>query len=187
MELLARAKLNLPLDVLGRRGDGYHDLRMVMQTITLADTLTLTVEKNTIGQGMILDPVQVEFAKGETCADVLLRGLSENGITPLYDTNTSYGFYLRGIANCDSGSLNPPACIQKVLSETSTWTGDAYKLTDNKYAPDLTEFSYCSASGWTYTLDNVFMGVGMGASHPSDGSVLRVMSVSYTHLRAHET
>lgn len=54
-------------------------------------------------------------------------------------------------------------------------TGDAYKLTDNKYAPDLTEFSYCSASGWTYTLDNVFMGVGMGASHPSDGSVLRVM------------
>lgn len=145
------------------------------QTDVLADTLTLTVEKNTIGQGMILDPVQVEFAKGETCADVLLRGLSENGITPLYDTNTSYGFYLRGIANCDSGSLNPPACIQKVLSETSTWTGDAYKLTDNKYAPDLTEFSYCSASGWTYTLDNVFMGVGMGASHPSDGSVLRVM------------
>ena len=145
------------------------------QTDVLADTVTLTVEKNTIGQGMILDPVQVEFAKGETCADVLLRGLSENGITPLYDTNTSYGFYLRGIANCDSGSLNPPACIQKVLSETSTWTGDAYKLTDNKYAPDLTEFSYCSASGWTYTLDNVFMGVGMGASHPSDGSVLRVM------------
>ena len=54
------------------------------QTDVLADTLTLTVEKNTIGQGMILDPVQVEFAKGETCADVLLRGLSENGITPLY-------------------------------------------------------------------------------------------------------
>ena len=145
------------------------------QTDVLADTLTLTVEKNTIGQGMILEPTQVEFTKGETCADGLLRGLSENGITPLYDTNTSYGFYLRGIANCDSGSLNPPECIKKVLSETSTWTGDSYKLTDNKYSPDLTEFSYCSASGWTYTLDNVFMGVGMGASHPSDGSVLRVM------------
>lgn len=145
------------------------------QTDVLADTLTLTVEKNTIGQGMILEPTQVEFTKGETCADVLLRGLSENGITPLYDTNTSYGFYLRGIANCDNGNLNPPACIKKVLSETSTWTGEAYKLINNKYAPDLTEFSYCSASGWTYTLDNVFMGVGMGASHPSDGSVLRIM------------
>lgn len=36
------------------------------QTDVLADTLTLTVEKNTIGQGMILDPVQVEFTKGDT-------------------------------------------------------------------------------------------------------------------------
>ena len=93
------------------------------QTDVLADTLTLTVEKNTIGQGMILEPTQVEFSKGETCADVLLRGLSENGITPLYDTNSSYGFYLRGIANCDSGSLNTPECIKRVLAETSTWTG----------------------------------------------------------------
>lgn len=41
MEAEARAKLNLTLDVLGKRPDGYHDLRMVMQSITLADTLTL--------------------------------------------------------------------------------------------------------------------------------------------------
>ena len=40
----ACAKLNLTLDVLGKRPDGYHDLRMVMQSIALADTLTL--EKN---------------------------------------------------------------------------------------------------------------------------------------------
>ncbi len=43
------------------------------QTDVLADTLTLTVEKNTIGQGMILEPTQVEFSKGETCADVPLK------------------------------------------------------------------------------------------------------------------
>ena len=33
----ARAKLNLSLDVLGRRPDGFHDLCMVMQSCTLAD------------------------------------------------------------------------------------------------------------------------------------------------------
>ena len=37
----APAKLNLTLDVLGRREDGYHDLKMVMQSITLADRLPL--------------------------------------------------------------------------------------------------------------------------------------------------
>ena len=41
MEVLAPAKLNLTLDVLCKRPDGYHDLKMVMQTITLADTLLL--------------------------------------------------------------------------------------------------------------------------------------------------
>lgn len=40
----AYAKLNLTLDVLGKRPDGYHDLRMVMQAITLADELTVTAE-----------------------------------------------------------------------------------------------------------------------------------------------
>ncbi len=38
---LAHAKINLTLDVLGRRPDGYHEVNMVMQTLELADTLTL--------------------------------------------------------------------------------------------------------------------------------------------------
>jgi 4-diphosphocytidyl-2-C-methyl-D-erythritol kinase len=37
------AKINLTLDVLGRRADGYHELATVMQTIDLYDTLCLTV------------------------------------------------------------------------------------------------------------------------------------------------
>ena len=41
MEVRAFAKLNLTLDVLGKRPDGYHDLCMVMQSISLHDSLTL--------------------------------------------------------------------------------------------------------------------------------------------------
>ena len=41
IEIKAPAKINLTLDVLGKRGDGYHDLRMVMQSVELCDTLTL--------------------------------------------------------------------------------------------------------------------------------------------------
>ena len=41
MEVRANAKLNLTLDVLGKRPDGYHDLRMIMQSVELADVLEL--------------------------------------------------------------------------------------------------------------------------------------------------
>jgi len=46
----AYAKVNLALDILGHREDGYHDMRMVMQTVSLCDTVT--VEK--AGQGFAL-------------------------------------------------------------------------------------------------------------------------------------
>ncbi len=42
MEIYARAKINLGLDVLGLRPDGYHDIRTVMQTIDLYDILHIT-------------------------------------------------------------------------------------------------------------------------------------------------
>ena len=42
MELSANAKINLTLDILRKREDGYHDLQMVMQAVTLSDELTAT-------------------------------------------------------------------------------------------------------------------------------------------------
>ena len=44
----AYAKINISLDVTGRRDDGYHDMLMVMQTVTLCDDVTveLTDEEN---------------------------------------------------------------------------------------------------------------------------------------------
>ena len=39
----AYAKVNLTLDVLGKRPDGYHDLQSVMQTISLRDDIEIDV------------------------------------------------------------------------------------------------------------------------------------------------
>ena len=41
IEIKAYAKINLSLDVTGRRDNGYHDVRMVMQSINLYDELTI--------------------------------------------------------------------------------------------------------------------------------------------------
>ncbi|HEY5562533.1 MAG TPA: 4-(cytidine 5'-diphospho)-2-C-methyl-D-erythritol kinase [Clostridiaceae bacterium] len=51
MEIKAYAKINLSLDVLGEREDGYHLLKMVMQNIDLFDTLHL----ERIPKGIVLE------------------------------------------------------------------------------------------------------------------------------------
>ena len=42
MVILCYAKINLTLEVLGKRADGYHEVRTVMQTVGLADWLEVT-------------------------------------------------------------------------------------------------------------------------------------------------
>jgi len=42
MRVKARAKINWTLDILGQREDGYHLMDMLMQSVSLADTITLT-------------------------------------------------------------------------------------------------------------------------------------------------
>ena len=48
IKLKAYGKINLGLDVLGKRDDGYHDLDMIMQSVDLHDVITIT--KNDSGE-----------------------------------------------------------------------------------------------------------------------------------------
>ena len=48
LEKKAYAKINLGLDVTGKRDDGYHIVRMIMQNVDLYDTLTF--EDNETGE-----------------------------------------------------------------------------------------------------------------------------------------
>ena len=43
LTLYAPAKINYLLDVIGKRPDGYHDLRMIMQRVNLCDQITLAL------------------------------------------------------------------------------------------------------------------------------------------------
>lgn len=44
--LKAYAKINLALDVIGKRANGYHDVRMIMQTVKLYDKVTIKPTTN---------------------------------------------------------------------------------------------------------------------------------------------
>ena len=43
IQLKSRAKINLSIDVLGKREDGYHLVEMIMQTIDLADIIKISI------------------------------------------------------------------------------------------------------------------------------------------------
>ena len=104
MRVEAHAKLNLTLDVLGRRPDGYHDMRMVMQSVELRTNLYFLPnnEKNLAAQAALrwweagcaprrgLDiaiekhiPVCAGLAGGSSDAAAVLRALNELRETPL--------------------------------------------------------------------------------------------------------
>lgn len=48
LELSSHAKVNLRLDILSRRPDGYHEIRTIFQKISLADDLTISIIKSGI-------------------------------------------------------------------------------------------------------------------------------------------
>lgn len=69
MQLSAPAKINLTLDVLGRRADGYHELCSIMQTVSLCDT------------------VRVEAVRA---AETAIAVKTDKGYLPADERNTAY-------------------------------------------------------------------------------------------------
>ena len=66
IEIQGHAKVNLGLDVVGRLPNGYHEVKMVMQTVGVHDTVTL----RKIPEGITF--------------------FTENGEIPCDDTNLAY-------------------------------------------------------------------------------------------------
>ena len=57
----AYAKINLGLDVLRKRADGYHEVKMIMQTVDIYDTLTFTKREES---GILLKTDKEELSAG---------------------------------------------------------------------------------------------------------------------------
>ena len=90
--VLAYAKVNLTLDILRRRPDGYHDLEMVMQSISLHDVVTVRAE--TGSGGIIVHAGREDLPSGPEniawkAADAFFRaaGLRSDGVEITIEKN----------------------------------------------------------------------------------------------------
>lgn len=62
---MARAKINLTLDIKFKRSDGYHEVSMIMQTVELADELEL--RKNSGGIELMMDAKEIIGGENIPC------------------------------------------------------------------------------------------------------------------------
>ena len=72
--LKAHAKINLGLEVLGKRPDGYHEVAMIMQSVSLHDTVILSLQEADIT--LICDRPELPCDNGNLAfraADLLRR------------------------------------------------------------------------------------------------------------------
>lgn len=137
-----------------------------------ADTVTMTVERSSIGGDLIMSPREVSFTPGETYADLVQRVLdtlkTEGRIAGYSHTMGTHGFYLSGIDGVDCGIGNMPACVRRIFDDRNAM------ITENPNPGGLYEFSYAGGAGWMYYVNNNYMN-GMSLEHPQDGDVVRLM------------
>jgi len=84
INIIARAKINLSLEVKGKRADGYHLLSMVMQTVDISDRITIS--KNTAGKtGISGNTDKIPFDARNIGLKAARRFLEETGSCQGYD------------------------------------------------------------------------------------------------------
>lgn len=139
----------------------------------------MTVERNTLGQGFIQEPIKVGYYEGESLADITERMLGDRSTF----TGDISNYYLEGIK--DGG-------------EPENWTSDEIpsdiknalgKNVNGRTKDDVLQaFDYTSYSGWMFTVDNKGIDVGAGGvsyadkadtTHYTDGSVVRLQYTLY--------
>lgn len=140
-------------------------------------TVYVSVERFTVGQGYVIEPEVMHFKKGDYYSDILCRLLDEKGYKYSVETNTSYGFYFKGIDNADTGVLNIPLCIRNMPGNPPTNTN--HKSNPNADTKGLYEYSYSDMSGWYYFVNGKNPGVGMGSRKVQDGEVVRYQFTLY--------
>lgn len=141
-------------------------------------TVVLSVEKFTIGQGFVVEPVEVNFSGSTTVEDIFTQVMNDKKIE-FVNSSATGGFYVSSIKNADNGTIDIPQVISDMEPYNQYWISeDAYVYAPTNDAndgnddfPNLGEFAYNNMSGWMYTINGA---LSYDSTYTvSDGDIIR--------------
>lgn len=139
----------------------------------------MTVERNTLGQGFVQEPIKVGYYEGDSLADITERMLGDRSTF----TGDISNYYLEGIKD---GGEPENWSKDDIPSDIKNALGEGVEGRTEKDV--LKAFDYTSYSGWMFTVDNKGIDVGAGGvsyadkadtTHYTDGSVVRLQYTLY--------
>lgn len=117
--------------------------------------VTFYADKNTIGQGLIAEPVEVPFYEGDNGIDIVQRAAD------VLVAESDWGNYIEAFADTDNGA-EIPAAIAEVCPEMFGRNAEGY----------LSSYDYTAESGWSWFLNGEYAQVGISGYEPADGDVV---------------
>ena len=137
-------------------------------------TVTLTVERFTIGQGYFVEPIKVPFEAGDNGATLLKKAIGAENFV-------GADSYLEAIKGADLGldKVKIPEYITEI-SKNEVTTEAAKEYGNDSNGPEaLGQFDYSRYSGWMYFVNNKAPNVGITSYQPKDGDVVRFQFTVY--------
>jgi len=126
--------------------------------------VTVSVEKFTLGQGYVVEPVRVPFQEGDNVAAVISELLGEEHYR--HGGSIENSFYLSGVYDPGAGEVDIPSYILQAI-------GGEGEIGDRTNADWLGEFDYSSQSGWMVAVNHSFPNVGASDVPVHNGDVVR--------------
>ena len=108
----AHAKINLSLDITGKRANGYHDVRMIMQTLELCDELSF--EKGESGIRLTTDDEMLNQEQAEGSDNLVIKAANKlsEAVGRTFDVNISLKKNIPIAAGMAGGSADAAAALR---------------------------------------------------------------------------
>ena len=145
-----------------------------LETEASKGTITLTVERITIGQGYFVEPIKVPFEAGDNGATLLKKVIGAENFV-------GEDSYLEAIKGADLGldQVKIPDYIAEI-SKNKVTTETAKEYGNDSNGPEaLGESDYSNYAGWMYFVNNEAPNVGITSYQPKDGDVVRFQFTVY--------